>query len=136
MVVMCALSAKPELLTHHKFTVQNAWRTTGHIPYGDADTASTMMTALSRVEKLSLLSLSLACVGIIANTLHGDGEPLIASIAFSGIALSLTFCLIRWLGPVFMGAGLKGRDMSKVRKVEMYVVLLCIVRVKLLLPTD
>ena len=79
-----------------------------------------MATALSRAETISLLSLSAACVGIIANTFHGDGEPLIASIAFSGIAFAFTFSLIRWLGPAFLKAGLKGRDMCKTKKVEMW----------------
>ncbi|KAI9691268.1 MAG: tunicamycin resistance protein [Bogoriella megaspora] len=72
-----------------------------------------MSTSLSRTETLSLFSLFAACVGILANTFHGDGEPLIASIAFSGIAFSSTYALIRWLGDVFIRAGLKGKDMSK-----------------------
>ncbi len=80
-----------------------------------------MASALSRAETLTLISLSVACVGTIANTFHGNGEPLIASIAFSGIAFAFTFCLIRWLGPVFVKAGLKGRDMCKTKKVEMLV---------------
>jgi UDP-N-acetylglucosamine--dolichyl-phosphate N-acetylglucosaminephosphotransferase len=73
---------------------------------------------LSFTETLSLLSLSLACFGIIANTFHGDGEPLIASLAFSGIAFASSYSMIRWLGPTFMKAGLKGKDMSKVNKKE------------------
>ncbi len=80
-----------------------------------------MATTLSGAEAWSLLSLSAACVGIIINTFHGDGEPLIASLAFSGLAFALTFSLIRWLGDVFMKANLKGRDMSKPKRVEMYV---------------
>ncbi|KAL9090524.1 MAG: hypothetical protein Q9165_005285 [Trypethelium subeluteriae] len=72
-----------------------------------------MSNSLSRTETLSLFSLFAACVGIIANTFHGDGEPLIASIAFSGIAFASTYALIRWLGDVFIRAGLKGKDMSK-----------------------
>lgn len=60
-----------------------------------------------------------ASLGVIVNTFQGDGEPLIASIAFSGIAYAATFSLIRWLGPVFMKAGLKGKDMAKARKPEM-----------------
>lgn len=80
-----------------------------------------MSATLSRTETWSLLTLVLACVGIIINTFQGDGEPLIASLAFSGIAFAATFSLIRWLGPVFMKAGLKGTDMSKARKAEMYV---------------
>lgn len=77
-----------------------------------------MTSELSFTESLSLLSLSLACVGIITNTFSGDGEPLIASLAFSGIAFSAAYAMIRWLGPVFMKAGLKGKDMSKVHKKE------------------
>lgn len=80
-----------------------------------------MTTNLSGVESWSLLTISAACVGIIVNTFHGDGEPLIASLAFSGLAFALTFSLIRWLGDVFMKANLKGRDMSKLRNIEMYI---------------
>ena len=78
------------------------------------------MSSLSSSEALSLSALSLVCLGIIANTFQGDGEPFIASLAFSGIAFSATFSMIRWLGPVFMKAGLKGRDMSKFKRNEMY----------------
>ena len=80
-----------------------------------------MNTALSRAEALTLFTISAACIGVIANTFQGDGEPLIASLAFSGIAFASTYCMIRWLGEAFMKAGLKGKDMSKVKKVEMYV---------------
>lgn len=80
-----------------------------------------MSAILSRAETLSLLTLSIACSGVLANTFNGDGEPLIASLAFSGIAFSCTYCLIQWLGPSFINAGLKGRDMSKSRKPEMSV---------------
>ena len=79
-----------------------------------------MTTTLSGAEAWSLMTLSVACIGIIINTFHGDGEPLIASLAFSGLAFALTFSLIRWLGDVFMRANLKGRDMSKLKKIEMY----------------
>ncbi|KAH8804885.1 UDP-N-acetylglucosamine-1-P transferase [Xylogone sp. PMI_703] len=78
----------------------------------------TSASTLSSTETYSLLSLSLACFAIIANTFQGDGEPLIASVAFSGIAFSSTYAMIRWLGPTFMKAGLKGKDMSKVHKKE------------------
>ncbi|RFU29739.1 hypothetical protein B7463_g6616, partial [Scytalidium lignicola] len=78
----------------------------------------TSASTLSSTETYSLLSLSLACLAIIANTFHGDGEPLIASVALSGIAFSSTYAMIRWLGPAFMKAGLKGKDMSKVHKKE------------------
>ncbi len=79
-----------------------------------------MTSALTGAEAWSLLALSAACVGIIVNTFHGEGEPLIASLAFSGIAFAFAFSLIRWLGETFMRANLKGRDMSKLKKTEMY----------------
>lgn len=79
------------------------------------------MSALSRAETLSLLSLTAACSGVLANTLQGEGEPLIASLSFSGIAFAFSYCLIRWLGNTFMKAGLKGRDMAKTRTTEMLV---------------
>lgn len=78
-----------------------------------------MNKTLSRTETFSLCAISVACVAIIANTFHGDGEPLFASLAFSGIAFASAYSLIRWLGPAFMAAGLKGKDMSKVRRIEM-----------------
>ena len=80
-----------------------------------------MKRRLERTEAASLCTLSLACVGIIANTFQGDGEPLIASLAFSGIAFVASFSLVRWLGPSFMKVNLKGRDMSKKNRDEMYV---------------
>ncbi|KAL8780481.1 MAG: hypothetical protein Q9213_006441 [Squamulea squamosa] len=91
--------------------------------YNDFDSALNhhcrgMSTVLSRTETLSLLALAVACLGVLANTFNGDGEPLIASLAFSGIAFSFTYCLIQWLGQTFVHAGLKGRDMSKSRKPE------------------
>jgi UDP-N-acetylglucosamine--dolichyl-phosphate N-acetylglucosaminephosphotransferase len=61
-----------------------------------------------------------ACVGVLVNTFQGDGEPLIASLALSGIAFAASFSMIRWLGHVFMKAGLKGKDMAKLRRPEMY----------------
>ncbi|KAG9229415.1 putative UDP-N-acetylglucosamine:dolichyl phosphate N-acetylglucosamine-1-phosphate transferase [Amylocarpus encephaloides] len=75
-------------------------------------------SALSFTETLSLLSLSIASLAIIANTFQGDGAPLVASLAFSGLAFASSFSMIRWLGPTFMKAGLKGKDMSKVHKKE------------------
>ncbi len=80
-----------------------------------------MTSTLSRTETYSLLALSAACVSVLANTLHGEGEPLIASLAFSGIAFGLSYSLIRWLGDAFIGAGLKGRDMAKTKTSEMCV---------------
>lgn len=75
---------------------------------------------LSRKESWRLLVLVGICIGILANTFQGDGAPLVASIAFSGIAFAVAFTMIRWLVPVFMKAGLKGRDMGKPRRPEMY----------------
>jgi hypothetical protein len=80
-----------------------------------------MTTALSRTESYALFSLSLACCGILANTLQGDGEPLIASIAFSGLAFSSCYALIRWLGAAFIRRGFKGKDLCKLKQTEMYV---------------
>ena len=80
-----------------------------------------MSTSLTRAEAVCLSAITITCIGTIANTFQGDGEPLATSLAFSGIAFSFTFSLIRWLGDIFMAAGLKGKDMSKLRNVEMYV---------------
>jgi hypothetical protein len=81
------------------------------------------MQLLSHTETWSLLALTTVCFGILFNILQSgrEGEPLIASIAFSGIAFSATYCLIRWLGDAFMKVGFKGKDMSKLKKVEMLV---------------
>jgi UDP-N-acetylglucosamine--dolichyl-phosphate N-acetylglucosaminephosphotransferase len=76
-------------------------------------------TALSRTETLSLLALSGASLAVIANTFHGDGEPLVASLALSLGAFALCYAMIRWLGPTFVKAGFRGRDMSKAHKPEL-----------------
>lgn len=78
-----------------------------------------MAAALSGTETYTLLALSLACVGILANTFQGDGEPLIASIAFSGLAFAACYALIRWLGNAFVRRGFKGRDLCKLKQSEM-----------------
>lgn len=70
-------------------------------------------TSLSSNETRSLLLLSGVALGIIFNTLHDDGEPLIASLALSFLAFALTYAMIRWLGPKFIAAGFSGKDMSK-----------------------
>ncbi|KAL7933694.1 UDP-N-acetylglucosamine:dolichyl phosphate N-acetylglucosamine-1-phosphate transferase [Trichoderma chlorosporum] len=75
--------------------------------------------SLSRTETLSLVSLSGASLAILANTFHGDGEPLIASLALSLIAFSLCYAMIRWLGPTFIKAGFRGRDMGKINGAEL-----------------
>ncbi|EYE97580.1 UDP-N-acetylglucosamine--dolichyl-phosphate N-acetylglucosaminephosphotransferase [Aspergillus ruber CBS 135680] len=76
--------------------------------------------ALSHRETWSLLALAGVCMGTMVNSFHGDGDgaPLFASVAFSGVAFVITYSLIRWLGPVFMKAGLKGKDMAKPKKPE------------------
>ena len=81
-------------------------------------TSSNSPSALSNTETWSLLSLSFACFAIISKTFQGDGAPLVASLAFSGIAFASSYSMIRWLGPTFMKAGLKGKDMSKIHKKE------------------
>ncbi|TQB71394.1 tunicamycin resistance protein [Monascus purpureus] len=73
---------------------------------------------LSKTETWRLIALVGACVGVIAHTLYGDGAPLVVSMALSGIAFAITFSLVRWLAPVFLKAGLKGRDMSKPNRPE------------------
>ncbi|KAL5336212.1 glycosyl transferase family 4-domain-containing protein [Aspergillus crustosus] len=69
--------------------------------------------SLSRQETWSLLILAGICLGVLVNTFEGDGAPVVASIAFSGIAFAVTYSIIRWLGPVFIKAGLSGKDMAK-----------------------
>ncbi|PWY71994.1 UDP-N-acetylglucosamine-dolichyl-phosphate N-acetylglucosaminephosphate transferase [Aspergillus eucalypticola CBS 122712] len=80
--------------------------------------AAAKSSSLSRQEIWRLFALVGACVGILLNTFQGDGAPLVASLAFSGIAFAVTFSMIRWLVPVFLKAGLKGRDMAKPRRPE------------------
>ncbi|KAL2200337.1 glycosyl transferase family 4-domain-containing protein [Corynascus similis CBS 632.67] len=75
--------------------------------------------SLSRPETLSLVSLTAACVAILANAFQGDDKPLIVSLALSGLAFSATYALIRWLGPTFIKAGFKGVDMSKHSRKEL-----------------
>lgn len=76
-------------------------------------------TALTTTETYSLLALSCASIGVLANTLQGEGEPVIASIAFSGLAFAACYALIRWLGDAFVRRGFKGRDLCKVKRTEM-----------------
>lgn len=80
-----------------------------------------MSGALTRNETLGLFILASAGAGVLWNTLQGDGNPLSASLALSAIAFAATYSLITWLGESFMKVGLKGKDMSKIRKIEMYV---------------
>lgn len=78
--------------------------------------AAASTTSLSRHETLTLLVLSGASLAVLANTFHGDGEPLIASLSLSLLAFSICYAMIRWLGPTFMRAGFRGRDMSKLHR--------------------
>lgn len=73
---------------------------------------------LRRTEEVGLLAIGAGCATVYFNTFRGDGQPLTASLALSGIAFALTYAMILWLGPSFMRAGLKGADMSKVQKRE------------------
>ncbi|KAL9098998.1 MAG: hypothetical protein Q9163_005442 [Psora crenata] len=77
-----------------------------------------MDSTLSQTEAWTLLAVFASSVGIISSTFHTDGEPLIAALAFSGLGLTSTYSLIRWLRQTFMRANLKGQDMSKIKKVE------------------
>lgn len=77
------------------------------------------LSILSRTETWRLLLLVGAGIGILVNTFQGDGTPLGASTALAGIAFAVTYSMVRWLGPTFIKAGLKGKDMSKPRKPEM-----------------
>ncbi|KAL4917252.1 glycosyl transferase family 4-domain-containing protein [Aspergillus aurantiobrunneus] len=72
--------------------------------------------SLSGRETWSLLVLTSACLAVLVNTFEGEGAPLVPSIAFSGIAFAVTFSMIRWLGPVFIRAGLSGKDMAKPKR--------------------
>ncbi|KAI5463155.1 glycosyl transferase family 4-domain-containing protein [Mariannaea sp. PMI_226] len=75
-------------------------------------------TSLSRNEFLTLCSLSAASIAVLANTFSGDGEPLIACLSLSVLAFSLSYYMIRQLGPTFMRIGLRGRDLSKTSRPE------------------
>jgi len=66
-----------------------------------------------------LFTLVGACCGLLYSVFQGSGEPLVASLGFSGIAFAAAYCLICWLGDEFKRVGLKGRDRSKIDKREM-----------------
>ncbi|KAF2665586.1 N-acetylglucosaminephosphotransferas-like protein [Microthyrium microscopicum] len=78
----------------------------------------TVSPQFSRTESWALTTLTIACFGVLANVFQGDGNPVSASLAFSGICYTSTYCMIKWLGATFIKANLKGRDMSKLKKVE------------------
>lgn len=73
---------------------------------------------LTTTEAFSLTGLVLTSFAIIHNTLRGEGDPIYVSFALSLIGFAATFALIRWLGQVFMDAGLKGRDRSKRKQAD------------------
>jgi hypothetical protein len=92
------------------------------IPFPQRDLAGRIraaMASLSRSETWSLLALFGACSAILGNTFQGDGAPLVASLAFSGVAFASTYAFVRWSGPSFMKAGLKGKDLGKAIPKEM-----------------
>ena len=79
----------------------------------------TVPNALGLGESVWLMAISGAAFIVLVNTFSGtDGEPLIASLALSTLAFALCYAMIRWLGPTFMKAGLKGRDLSKPHRPE------------------
>ena len=75
-----------------------------------------LANTLSRNEILGLFSLTAASVAVLANTLQGDGAPLYASGALGVIGFTSSYAMMRWLGPTFIKAGIKGVDMSKTNK--------------------
>ncbi len=77
------------------------------------------MASLTRSETWSLLCLTGACISVLANTFSGDGAPLVASLAFSGVGFAFTYAFIIWGGSAFMKAGLKGKDLGKAFPKEM-----------------
>ena len=79
-----------------------------------------MATTLTSTETWSLLLVTSASLTVIASTFQGDGAPLAASLAFSTLAFSMTYAFVRWSGPAFVKAGLKGKDMSKLMPKELY----------------
>ncbi|KAK5954996.1 tunicamycin resistance protein [Knufia fluminis] len=72
-----------------------------------------MAATLSKTETLSLITLLGSSIAVLANTFQGDGAPVVASIAFSSLAFSVTYAFVRWSGSSFVKAGLKGKDLSK-----------------------
>lgn len=83
----------------------------------NAALAAGIPSALSNSETYSLLALTVACATVLGNTVRrDDGAPLTASLALSGIAFAATYAMIRWLGPSFVRAGIKGADLNKVQR--------------------
>ena len=78
-----------------------------------------MAATLDATERWSLLLVTGASFAVLANTFQGDGAPLVASLAFSTLAFAMTYAFVRWSGPAFLKAGLKGKDLSKIPAKEM-----------------
>lgn len=72
-----------------------------------------MSASLSRSEVWPLLVLFGGSIAVLANTFQGDGAPVVAALAFSTLAFSVTYAFIRWSAQSFAAAGMKGRDLSK-----------------------
>lgn len=78
-----------------------------------------MSATLSTNESWSLLTVLGCSIAVLANTFQGDGAPVVASIAFSALAFSVTYAFIRWSGPSFVKAGMKGKDLGKLHPKEL-----------------
>jgi len=78
-----------------------------------------MSAELSKREAWSLLTLLGCSIAVLANTFQGDGAPVVASIAFSALAFSVTYAFVRWSGPSFVKAGMKGKDIGKLYPKEL-----------------
>lgn len=78
-----------------------------------------MSNTLSKTETWSLLTVFGCSIAVLANTFQGDGAPVVAAIAFSTLAFSVTFAFVRWSGDTFAKAGMKGKDLSKLHPKEM-----------------
>ncbi|KAL5612161.1 hypothetical protein BROUX41_000295 [Berkeleyomyces rouxiae] len=77
-------------------------------------TPTTVSTSHSATEKLVLASVSAGSIAVLVHAVgHETSEPLLASLGLSGLAFVLCHAMIRWLGPTFMRAGFRGRDLCK-----------------------
>ncbi|KAK6521642.1 tunicamycin resistance protein [Arthrobotrys conoides] len=75
-------------------------------------------TDISTKEYLALFTLTSGCTAIIIAAFRSRGEPIVASLGFSGFAFAATYCLIPWLGDAFKKVGFKGKDMAKTHRPE------------------
>lgn len=94
-----------------------SYSTSDKLKQENAALAAGIPSALSHTETYSLLALAVACATVLGNTVRrDDGAPLTASLALSGIAFAASYAMIRWLGPSFVRAGIKGADLNKVQR--------------------